>query len=95
MTEKEMKFNLLEDGGDDANILQEVKLDDIKVEVGVAVCFHPVNGEPTTVRIVGGSAEKVEKRNRRASKDMWDDDNAAGVNDVQKGGVGKEELFGA
>ena len=93
MTEKEMKFNLLDDDG---NILQEVKLDDIKVEVGVAVCFHPVNGDAaTSVRIVGGSAEKVEKRNRRASKDMWDDDNAAGVNDVQKGGVGKEELFGA
>ena len=55
--------------------------------------FSPAAGAETTVRLVGSSCQKVAQRVRRSSKDLWDDDNKAGVNDKMTGGVGMEELF--
>ena len=80
--------------GNDGNIISKVQLDQLKPEMCLAVAFGPVaeEGKGSTVRLVGSSVEKTEKRTRRASKDLWDEDNPLGVNDVQKGGVGMEEL---
>ena len=51
------------------------------------------NARARHVRLVGSSCQKVAQRVRRSSKDLWDDDNKAGVNDKMTGGVGMEELF--
>ena len=60
---------------------------------GICVCFGPSKGGPTTVKIIGSSVESMKAKTRRASKDLWDDDNNAGLSDKPAGGVGSAELF--
>lgn len=76
--------------------LTHTSLEGLKPEVAVAVCFCPVSegGAPSTVEIVGSSCERVPKRTRRVSRDLWDDENVAGLSDRPKAGVGMEELNG-
>ena len=92
ITEKALEINILQKDGDVAR--GPVQLENIKGEVAVAVCFCPAEAEatPTTVRLVGSSCVKSARKARRASKELWDDDNAVGINDKAKGGVGMEEL---
>ena len=86
-------FKTIKDGLD---TLGTVQLDELKSEVCVGVCFGPTGGEKTTVRVVGSSCERLQqKRERRASKDLWDEDNKVGISDKPKGAVGMEELNGS
>lgn len=87
-----LNFNIFASNGE---LAINVQTGNLKAEFGVAVCFGPVaKGETSTVKVVGSSVEKVDKKTRRGSKDLWDDDNVAGVNDTAKGGVGAAELNG-
>ena len=87
-----LNFNIFAANGE---VAISVQTDNLKAEFGVAVCFGPVaKGETSTVKVVGSSVEKVDKKMRRGSKDLWDEDNVAGVNDEVKGGVGSAELNG-
>lgn len=82
----------------DVNVLKKdgsvragpIQLEGIKNEVAVAVCFGPGTG---SAKVVGSSCEKAERKFRRASRDTWDEDNTAGINDKPAGGVGSAELF--
>ena len=48
---------------------------------------------PSSALLVGSSCEKVEKRTRRSSKDLWDEDSQMGLNTATTGsGVGAAEL---
>ena len=81
------------------DVKSSMQLDNVKSEVAMAVCFTSVPekepgvpGPTTIVKLIGSSCEKAKSRTRRSSKDMWDDDNPAGVNDTNAGGVGQAEL---
>ena len=69
------------DEAKDWEITANVEIDQIKPVSTVAVCFSgSAEGEaPTTVRLVGSSAETGTLKSRRASKDLWDDDNNVGM----------------
>ena len=92
--DKEMTFKVL-DETNDYEEAASATIDELKAEVAVAICFGPTTGDATTVRLVGSSCEASAKKNRRASKDLWDDDNVAGLADKVQGGVGLNELNGA
>lgn len=64
--------------GRDGDLLSSAQLDNIPVEVAVAVALGPSTGaaaEAHKIQLVGSSTEKTSGRARRTSKDLWDDDN--------------------
>lgn len=76
----------------------EVVIEKIKPVVAVAVCFGPTTGgEYSSVRLIGSSCEAVAAaRQRRASKDLWDEENVQGVRETNNGtGPSMNELNGA
>jgi len=94
--DKEASFVILEKtkGGWEPKQSCETTVSEMKHEMGFAVCFTGVpEGKAVTVRLVGSSCEKVEKRTRRSSKDLWDEDSQMGLNTATTGsGVGAAEL---
>lgn len=93
VSQKECQFATMDSKGE---LDYSIVVENIKNEVGIAVCFGPTKeGETSVVQLIGSSCEKTEKKTRRSSKELWDEDNVVGMNDKEIGGVNAGELNGA
>jgi len=88
MQDQELTITVL---NKDKGLISSVSVDNVPVEVCVAVSFgKATTAEPQSVRVVGSSSEKVPKKfvKKTGGADLWDDGNAQKLGHEQgsKGG---------